>query len=221
MAVKSFSIALPETAIVGLIGPNGAGKTTVFNLITGLVQVDGGSIHLGTRELSHLPAHRIARLGIRRTFQNVRLFPELTVLDNVAVGAIGSGTRVKVARELAATLLNEVQMTGYVGSRPHQLPYALQRRVEIARALAGNPSVLLLDEPAAGMHVTEKSDLAKLIQGLHRRGLTIMLVEHDIAVVAEVCHRVVVMDFGETIADGTPSEVINDTKVVTAYLGAP
>jgi branched-chain amino acid transport system ATP-binding protein len=220
LAVDNFSLEADGTAVVGLIGPNGAGKTTVFNLITGLVEADSGRTLLSGRDITNMPAQRVAHLGVQRTFQNLRLFNGLTVRDNVAVGALGRKRHALArAREKAERLLDDVGFKGSHDARPADLPYAFQRRVEIARALAADPDVILLDEPAAGMHVNERDELAVLIRQLHERGILIILVEHDMALVSRVCDQIVAMDFGKVIASGTPDEVRSDTAVIEAYLG--
>lgn len=220
LAVDGFSMDTTGYNVIGLIGPNGAGKTTVFNILTGIVTADAGLIRWNERDITNAATHTIARMGIQRTFQNIRLFTGLPVLDNVAAGAIQMrGVSLKLGREQARDLLIEVGYKGRIDARPAELPYAFQRRVEIARALAAQPKLLLLDEPAAGMHANERDDLAELIQGLHARGVTVLLVEHDIALVSNVCDHVIVMDFGRTIAQGSPAEVVNDSSVIEAYLG--
>lgn len=207
--------------VTGLIGPNGAGKSTVFNLITGLVRPDEGSIKLDGRDLTGMRPDKIARAGVRRTFQNIRLFADQSALDNVAVGALTTATRtsMRAARRVAARILDELGLAAHAALRPSEMPYATQRQVEIARCLAADPQVLLLDEPAAGMHATEREDLVTLVQDLARRGLTIIIVEHDVGLVSAVSEQVVVMDFGVKIAQGAADEIRQDPRVVTAYLG--
>jgi len=220
VAVDGLSFEAAAGTITGLIGPNGAGKTTVFNIITGLVRADQGSIRLHGADITRTPDFKIARLGVQRTFQNIRLFGRLSTLDNVAIGCLPMRSRgLEAARQTAAALLETVGFGGNMSALPGELPYAFQRRVEIARALAANPSVLLLDEPAAGMHADEREDLARLVRNLVTQGLAIVLIEHDMALVARVCHRVLVMDFGRAIALGTPEEIRNDPAVTEAYLG--
>jgi len=234
-AVKGFSMALPAGALWGLIGPNGAGKTTVFNLITGVIPPSSGSIHLPEERIDGLEAHEITRLGIARTFQNIRLFSNLSVLDNVRIayhahadyGLSDSLLRTRrfldKERELTEQALDFLaifKLDAIAEETARNLPYGEQRRVEIARALACNPKVLLLDEPAAGMNPREIIQLMDLIHFIRDRfRLSIILIEHQMRVVMGICERITVMDFGEVIARGTPREIQNDARVVEAYLG--
>jgi len=222
LAVDGFSLDAQAGEIVGLIGPNGAGKTTVFNLISGLERPDEGTLWLDGHDVTRAPAYAMSRRGVQRTFQNLRLFPGLTVRDNVVAGSLRRRRqRLGGARARADAVLSRVGFTGDREVSPAALPYAFQRRVEIARALAAEPHVLLLDEPAAGMHSTERDDLARLILDLRDQGLLIIVVEHDMSLIDRVCTRVVVMDFGRIIASGTPDEVRADASVIAAYLGVP
>ena len=218
-AVDGLNLDAASGAVVGLIGPNGAGKTTVFNIVTGLAPADSGSIGLDGRNITNLPAYEVAHLGVRRTFQNIRLFAGLSVVDNIAVGALSSASSLTKARATAVDLLKELEIPVHADARPQDMPYAFQRRVEIARALAARPAVLLLDEPAAGMHADERSDLARLVRRLRDGGLVIILIEHDMALVSEACDVVTVMDFGRVIAVGSPIAIQADPKVIDAYLG--
>jgi ABC-type branched-subunit amino acid transport system ATPase component len=234
-AVDGVSFSVGEAEIHGLIGPNGAGKTTLINLVSGLVRPTGGAIHLRDRRLDRLGPHRIAALGVTRTFQNIRVFPDLTALENVIVGAHlarraplwrhmlflrSAREEERAARERALALLERVGMGGRADERAANLSYGEQRRVEIARALASDPALLLLDEPTAGMNPGEVASIAEVIREVPRHGHSVLLVEHNVKLVMDVCHRVTVLDFGKVIAGGTPAEVSANPEVISVYLGA-
>ncbi len=234
-AVQNVSFAIAPGQLFGLIGPNGAGKTTLFNLVSGVYAPNSGSIALETRSIGGLPPHRIAGFGVARTFQNIRLFSGLSALDNVkvachlrahpslwaALGRTAGFTRSeRDTEDFCRHLLELLQLATYAGEEARHLPYGHQRRLEIARALATRPKLLLLDEPAAGMNPQESQDLMQLIRRLRDEfHLTILLVEHNMKVVMGVCERVHVMEYGQSIAEGTPEEIRRDPKVVRAYLG--
>jgi branched-chain amino acid transport system ATP-binding protein len=234
-AVKNFTLALPQGVLWGLIGPNGAGKTTVFNLITGLIQLSSGDVLLGEDRIDGLEPFEITRMGIARTFQNIRLFSNLSVLDNVRIAYhphAGYGLSDSLLRtprytkhekeltEQALDFLSIFKLEGIAAELAKNLPYGEQRRVEIARALACQPRLLLLDEPAAGMNPREIVELMDLIHFIRDRfKLTILLIEHQMRVVMSICERITVMDFGEVIARGTPKEIQGNQTVVEAYLG--
>jgi branched-chain amino acid transport system ATP-binding protein len=234
-AVSSFTMTVPLHGLYGLIGPNGAGKTTVFNMITGVYLPTEGQIRFGDRELSELAPHVITQLGIARTFQNIRLFQNLTVLDNVRIayhthagyGLVEAITRLgrfgRQERQLTERAQDFLAVFGLQDRQleiARNLPYGEQRRLEIARALAAQPRLLLLDEPAAGMNPYESETLMDLIRFIHDEfDLTILLIEHQMRVVMGICEWITVMDFGQVIARGTPREIQNNTKVIEAYLG--
>ncbi len=233
MSNVSFDIA--EREIVSMIGPNGAGKTTAFNCVTGLFPLTRGDIRLDGHSLAGLPPHRITRLGIARTFQNIRLFSYMTAVDNVMVGAHWwmkarvwdgalstprSRSEERRVEQRALALLEQLGLANYAGSYARELPYGLQRRLEIARALATRPRLLLLDEPAAGLNPQEKNQLMALIARLRDEGLTVFLIEHDMRVVMGISDRIVVLDHGEMIAEGKPAEVRGNARVIEAYLGS-
>jgi branched-chain amino acid transport system ATP-binding protein len=234
-AVENVDLQVDAGDLVGLIGPNGAGKTTVFNLVTGVYRPSSGEVRFTEQSIGGWPTHRITKLGVARTFQNIRLFPNLTVMENmrvarrvrmrssVSAAILRQPGFVREEREIEAQarrLLEVLGLERYAGARATSLPYGEQRRLEIARALATEPKLLLLDEPAAGMNPHEKVQLMNLIRRLRDEfGVAILLIEHDMRVVMGICERITVLDHGEVIAVGAPEAIRTDPKVIAAYLG--
>ncbi|TAM13181.1 MAG: ABC transporter ATP-binding protein [Pandoraea sp.] len=232
--LDDVTFEVPEGSIFGLIGPNGAGKTTVFNLATGLLQASGGQIEFSGQRLGKMAPHQITRLGIARTFQNIRIFKDTSLLENVVIGMHGhldygfagllsnsrSFRRIEAAaRERALELLSWVKLDHKADMLANSLSYGEQRKLEFARALATQPKLLLLDEPVAGMNSAEKSELMTQILNIRQRGYSIFLIEHDMRFVMGLCDRIAVLNFGRIIAEGPPDEIRNNPDVIEAYLG--
>lgn len=234
-AVDDFNLEIGQSELVGLIGPNGAGKTTVFNLITGVYKPAEGSFYLNGERMNGKKTHQIVHAGIARTFQNIRLFKKMTVLENVKAAMLQElpygmpqaifRTKAYWAQEQAATerareLLKVVHLSGKEDLEADNLPYGQQRRLEIARALATNMKLLLLDEPAAGMNPTETEELLEIINYIRKEfKISVLLIEHDMSLVMRVCERIQVINFGQTIASGYPAEIASNPEVIEAYLG--
>ena len=234
-AVDELSMKIEEGGLVGLIGPNGAGKTTVFNMLTGVYRPTDGGIRLDGQNLIGKKPHDICKMGVARTFQNIRLFANLSVLDNVKTGLhneityslaesllhLGSYRKKERAMDARAMeLLGVFGLEGVAGYKAANLPYGQQRKLEIARALATDPRLLLLDEPAAGMNPNETAELMETIELVRKKfGVTVLLIEHDMKLVSGICEYLYVLNFGRLLAEGTPGEVLSNPEVVTAYLG--
>ncbi len=219
VAVDDLSMTIFPSQICGLIGPNGAGKTTVFNVITGVHRPQGGAIFLQDHEITHAKIFRITRLGIARTFQTIRLFPNLSTLEHVLVGQTHLAGKRRAALEEAERLLSLLGIWEERNRKAVTLPYGAQRKVEIARALATRPRLLLLDEPVAGMNERETDELLEMVSKIHDLGVTILVIDHDMKFVMNICDYLFVLNFGRKIAEGTPEEIRSTDCVLEAYLG--
>jgi branched-chain amino acid transport system ATP-binding protein len=234
-AIQDFSFTVGDRQIVGIIGPNGAGKTTAFNLLTGVYPIDAGQVFLDNELISGLPQHEITQKGLARTFQNIRLFKGLNLIENVMTAADPYSSynladvflfssrkrnREKEVRDMSRSFLELVGLSGLENEKPENLPYGLQRKLELARALASKPKVLLLDEPAAGLNPSEVQEFIQLVQRLHDQfDLSVLVIEHRMEVIMTLCSNIYVLNFGKLLAYGTPVEIQNNRDVTTAYIG--
>lgn len=234
-AIQDFSFTVGDRQIVGIIGPNGAGKTTAFNLLTGVYPIDAGEVFLDGELISGLPQHEITQKGLARTFQNIRLFKGLSLIENVMTAADPYSSynladvfmfssrkrnREKEVRDMSRSFLALVGLSGLENEKPENLPYGLQRKLELARALASKPKVLLLDEPAAGLNPSEVQEFIQLVQRLHDQfDLSVLVIEHRMEVIMTLCANIYVLNFGKLLAHGTPAEIQNNRDVATAYIG--
>ncbi len=218
-AVRGVSVEVPAGELLGIIGPNGAGKTTLFNVIAGYYRPDEGRVSFDGRDITGLPPHAVCRLGLTRTFQLVKPFGNLSVLDNVMIGSLTRVTSVRSARADAERVVDTCGLTAHAHARARTLPVALRKRLEVARALATRPRLLLLDEVMAGLNPTELAGMVELIRRLHAEGLTLIVIEHIMAAMMRLARRIVVLHHGEKIAEGPPAAVAADRRVIDAYLG--
>lgn len=221
-ALQNVSLTLKQGQILGLIGPNGSGKTTLINVVTGLLPSDGGQVLVGDKDITNKHSYEVAHTGVSRTFQTIRLFRELTVQENVEVAALSVGFPRREARTLAAQALREMGIEGWSESLAGELPYGLERRVEVSRALAMKPKFLLVDEPAAGLNEDESSELMEILRPIpQKKSLGMMIVDHDMRLIMGLCHHLHVLNYGKTIGEGSPEEVRKIPAVIQAYLGQP
>ncbi|ACO84939.1 ABC transporter ATP-binding protein [Clostridium botulinum] len=222
-AIDNLNFSVKKGEILGVIGPNGAGKTTLYNTITGIYKPSKGDIFLNNKKITGTKPYKISRLGIARTFQNIRLFNSLTVLENILVGRVSELKKLVKLNPYMKEIFDILEVVGLekvINNMASDLPYGQQRKVEIARALALSPKVLLLDEPAAGMNNYEKQDLKNLINILREDfNITVLIIEHDMGVIMDLCDRILVLDYGKKIAEGSSEEISNDTNVIKAYMG--
>ncbi|MGH7332226.1 MAG: ABC transporter ATP-binding protein [Candidatus Rokuibacteriota bacterium] len=218
-AVRDVSVEVHQGDLLGIIGPNGAGKTTLFNVIAGYYRPEEGRIQLDGNDVTGLAPHLICRRGLTRTFQIVKPFGNLSVLDNVTIGALTRVRSVREARQEAERVTEVCGLTAYAGARAKALPLGLRKRLEVARALATHPRLLLLDEVMSGINPTELAGMIELIRRLHADGLTLIVIEHVMAAMMRLAQRIVVLHHGERIAEGTPAEIASDRRVIDAYLG--
>ena len=219
-ALEDVSFVLQRGEILGLIGPNGSGKTTLINVVTGLLPATSGQVFVDGAEITNKKPYQVAHAGLARTFQTIRLFHDLTVLENVEVAAVSMGLSRKEARKRALEVLEEIGILRWAEMLAGVLPYGLERRVEVARALATRPKFLFLDEPAAGLNEDESEELLQVLSSIpERKGLGMLIVDHDMRLIMRLCHRLHVLNFGKTIGEGTPEEVRQIPAVLQAYLG--